>query len=311
MTIDRARRITFEEVADLYSEVRPGYPEPLIEEILTLSGLPPEGRILEIGCGPGNATLPFARRGYRILGIELGPRLAALAAQRCRDYPGVAIQCADFETCPLEDAAFDLALSADALHWIPPQIAYPKIARVLKPSGSAALIWNVSVYPNTEWAQAVDAVYGAVAPELENPDRGLPVEWLIDVITGNFSRSECFGPVTFRQYPWILTVSTERYLGLLSTFSGHHGIAKPLRETLYAGIREVLERFGGQVDLPQLTVLFHAHVTAPCPMVRLSGTAHPSPIGGHHEKSHRYRRHLLPGPRSRRAARLVPTTPGP
>ena len=64
--IDRSKRVAFEEVADLYQEVRPGYPEELVEDILSLSGIASDGRILEIGCGPGNATVAFARRGYRV-----------------------------------------------------------------------------------------------------------------------------------------------------------------------------------------------------------------------------------------------------
>ena len=92
MAIDRSRRITFEEVAELYDQVRPSYPEELVEDALALSGIPARGRILEIGCGPGAATIPFARRGYRIVGVELGERLAALAVKNCRAYPGVEIQ---------------------------------------------------------------------------------------------------------------------------------------------------------------------------------------------------------------------------
>lgn len=67
---------------------RPGYPEELVEDILALSEAPEEGRILEIGCGPGNATIPFAKRDYRIVGIELGERLAALAVKNCRSDSG-------------------------------------------------------------------------------------------------------------------------------------------------------------------------------------------------------------------------------
>ena len=89
MPIDRSRRITFEEVAEIYDEVSTSYPEELIEDALTLSEIPADGRILEIGCGPGNATIPFAKRGYRIVGIELGERLAALAVKNCRAYPGI------------------------------------------------------------------------------------------------------------------------------------------------------------------------------------------------------------------------------
>jgi methylase of polypeptide subunit release factors len=43
----------FDEEALLYDEVRPGYPEELFDDVVSLSGTPPEGRILEIGCGTG------------------------------------------------------------------------------------------------------------------------------------------------------------------------------------------------------------------------------------------------------------------
>ena len=102
MAIDRSKRITFEEVADLYEEIRSDYPKELVEDILSLSGISSDGRILEIGCGPGNATVSFARRGYRILGIELGERLAALAVKNCRAYPGVEIRNTAFEDWVLE-----------------------------------------------------------------------------------------------------------------------------------------------------------------------------------------------------------------
>ena len=58
-------RTTFDEAALLYDDVRPGYPEALFHDVVSLSGIPSGGRILEIGCGTGQATVPFARRGYR------------------------------------------------------------------------------------------------------------------------------------------------------------------------------------------------------------------------------------------------------
>ena len=79
MSIDPNKRKSFDAVAEIYNEVRTGYPEMLVEDILSLSRIPDKGRILEIGCGSGNATVAFARRGYTILGIELGANLAALA----------------------------------------------------------------------------------------------------------------------------------------------------------------------------------------------------------------------------------------
>src|SRR5436189_21759 len=124
-------RTTFDEVALLYDQARPGYPEALFEDVIALSGIPPGGRILEIGCGTGQATLPLARRGYRILAIELGENLAAVARRNLAAYPTVEIRTGAFEEWPVQECAFDLAVSATAFHWIDPTIGYAKVARAL------------------------------------------------------------------------------------------------------------------------------------------------------------------------------------
>ncbi len=260
MPIDRSRRITFEEVAEIYDEVSTSYPEELIEDALTLSEIPADGRILEIGCGPGNATIPFAKRGYRIVGIELGERLAALAVKNCRAYPGVEIRNTAFEDWPLEEKAFDLAISADAFHWIPPEVGYPKVARALKDSGSAVFFWNVPVDPKTDWSREIEEIFRERAPHLENPDKLYTLEWLIGIIKDNFRTSGCFGEVTVKQYLWDETYTSEQYLKLLRIFSGHRGVDEDTRSKLLAGIREVIERFGGRVTKPKLVALFHSGV---------------------------------------------------
>jgi ubiquinone/menaquinone biosynthesis C-methylase UbiE len=68
MTEERKRlRATFDQVAPLYDEARPTYPDELFDDVVSLSRVPPAGGILEIGCGTGQATLPLARRGFQIL----------------------------------------------------------------------------------------------------------------------------------------------------------------------------------------------------------------------------------------------------
>jgi len=260
MSIDRSKRITFESVADIYDEVRTGYPEELVEDILGLSGLPSNGRILEIGCGPGNATLSFARRGYRILAVELGEHLCALAAERCRAYPGVEIVNLAFEDWQLDERAFDLAVAADSFHWIPPEVGYPKVAAALKDSGSAAFFWRVPVDAKTDLSGAIDSVYQETAPQFINPDKRFTAEWLVGVILKNFRASGQFGEVTTKQYSWSETLTAEQYIRGLRTFSMHQGIDEVMREKLYARIGEVIEGFGGKVTQPQSVVLFHSRV---------------------------------------------------
>lgn len=73
------RKRTFDTAARLYDEVRPGYPEDLVRDVVSLSGIPQGGRILEIGCGTGQATEAFAARGYRMVCLDIGVNMAAIA----------------------------------------------------------------------------------------------------------------------------------------------------------------------------------------------------------------------------------------
>ncbi len=124
MTEDRDRlRRTFDGAALIYDEVRSGYPEELFDDVVALSGIPPCGCVLEIGCGTGQATVPLARRGYRVLCVELGENLAAVARRNLASYPQVEVWTGDFETYPLQEGALDLAVSATAFHWLDPAVA--------------------------------------------------------------------------------------------------------------------------------------------------------------------------------------------
>ena len=84
-------RFTFDEVAELYDRHRPGYPEALFEDLVALSGIAPAGRILEIGAGTGQATLPLARRGLRVLCLEPGAALARVARGKLAGFPRVEV----------------------------------------------------------------------------------------------------------------------------------------------------------------------------------------------------------------------------
>src|SRR5262249_16738065 len=101
-------------------------PAALFDDVVSLSRIPPEGHILEIGCGPGQASVPFARRGYHIHCIELGANLAAVARRNLGVYPKACVSIGAFETFPINNESFDLVISASAFHWIDPTERYLK-----------------------------------------------------------------------------------------------------------------------------------------------------------------------------------------
>ena len=175
MAEERAKlRAIFDEAALLYDEVRPGYPEELFDDIVALSGIPSGGRILEIGCGTGQATVPFARRGYRILCVELGKNLAAVARRNLETYPRAEVHVGPFEEWQPQKAPFDLAVSATAFHWLDPEVAYPRAADALRKGGSLALFWNVHVDTDADsgFFEEAQRIYEREASEIVGPELG-------------------------------------------------------------------------------------------------------------------------------------------
>jgi len=82
---------TFDSAADLYQQARPEYPGPLYDTLVEVAGIGTGDRLLEIGCATGKATLPLARRGFRITCVEIGPDLAVLARGNLAAFPFVEV----------------------------------------------------------------------------------------------------------------------------------------------------------------------------------------------------------------------------
>jgi SAM-dependent methyltransferase len=260
---DRAsRRASFDDVAVRYDRARPGYPAELVEDAIAFSGLAANGRILEVGCGTGKATELFAARGFRIDGVELGANLAALTRQKLAAYPDVAVAVGDFETWPVAEGAYDLAISAQAFHWIDPAIGYPKLAGALRPGGALALWWNTHVQTGGDrgFFEAVQPIYAREAPELARRRKALPPPDEVSFAAkDDIDRAGLFGEVTIRTYRWDLAYDATAYLDLLGTYSDHLAVDPDARERLFRGIAELVDgAFGGRIVKGHLTVIYLA-----------------------------------------------------
>src|SRR5689334_9414549 len=117
------RRDTFEAVADLYGEVRQGYPAALYDDLAALAGLGSGTRVLEVGCGAGQATRDLAARAGSVVALDPGQRLVA-EARRHVTGANVSFVVSSFEDYEPEPGAFDLVASAQAWHWVDPAVGF-------------------------------------------------------------------------------------------------------------------------------------------------------------------------------------------
>jgi SAM-dependent methyltransferase len=249
------RKRSFDAVARLYDRVRPGYPEMLFDDVVRLSGIPEGGRILEIGPGTGQATLPLARRGFSILGLELGASMARVCRENCREFPNVEIRNLAFEDWDAEEGTFDMILAATAFHWIPYKVAYPLCAGALKPTGSLALLWNFADMPDTRFYHDLTGIYRRIFPGMRLSARP---ELRIERQRKKIVSSGRFGPVTVLRYPWQSEYTADSYIGLLKTMSDHAILAPPVRRGLFRAIRRLINDNGGTLIRPVVAALFLA-----------------------------------------------------
>lgn len=110
------RKTWYSPVADAYNKARLRYPKELIDRVVELAQLSPDATILEVGCGPGNATVAFARVGFSMVCLEPNQDFCRLARQNCTPYPNVEIRNTSFEEWELEAKKFDAVLAATAIH---------------------------------------------------------------------------------------------------------------------------------------------------------------------------------------------------
>ena len=249
-------RQTFEEVPELYERARPSYPEELFGDLAELAGLRDGARLLEIGCGTGQATLPLAQRGYSILCVELFEGLAAAARRNLTDFPNVDVVHANFETWEPERAEFDAVVAFTALHWVDPDLRLAKPARLLRNHGALAVAGSLHVRRpdgDTFWTE-VQEDYDAVTPSPENRPPPLPEE--VDDLRGEIEASGAFEFVGGRRYLWDTEYTADSYIALLDTYSGHRALDDERRNRLYERIRGRIDaRPGGRVTKTYLTML--------------------------------------------------------
>ena len=245
-------RSTFDSVATLYDEARPGYPEQLFDDLASLSGTGSGAKALEIGCGTGQATLPLERRGYCVLCVELGERLAAITRGKLSEHPDAWVLVSSFEEWPLAklEGTFDLVVSATAFHWVAPAVRYRKSAQALRPGGSLALIWNRPDPDGSSegFPEALEDVHRREAPELAPVRRPRTrLDWEPDK-AGEIGRSGFFERPEERVYRFGVAHDAESYLRLLGTFSSHRALDERTREGLFAAVVWLIdEEYGGRV----------------------------------------------------------------
>jgi SAM-dependent methyltransferase len=251
-------RHTFNENAENYDRWRPRYVHALFGDIIDFSGLHKACDALEIGIGTGQATLPFLQTGCRLTAVEPGKALAAYAKRAFRAYENFDVLNMDFESYAGEENLYDLIYSATAFHWIRADIGYPRVYRLLKPGGTAALFWNhPSVNEKGDVLHAaIQRIYQEYKPFGNAAAPGFDPRACREKI--ELLNHYGFVDVTLKIYHNTRTLGAKAYISLLNTYSDHSSLANDIRRKVEDGISTAIERHGGEVRIYDTIDLYMA-----------------------------------------------------
>jgi SAM-dependent methyltransferase len=111
------------------------------DEFIARLALEPGARVLDVACGSGNLSLPAARVGCVVTGLDIAPNLLEQARARAA-AEGLKIQFdeGDAESLPYADASFDVVVSMYGAMFAPrPELVASELLRVTRPGGRIAM----------------------------------------------------------------------------------------------------------------------------------------------------------------------------
>lgn len=240
--VRHARASSFASVADAYERARPGYPD---DAVRWLAGDDPCD-VVDLGAGTGKLTRSLVALGHRVTAVEPLPEMLGHLREGLPEL--VAVE-GSAERIPLPDASADVVTVAQAFHWFDKPVALCEIARVLRPGGSLALVWNTRD-ENGPWVATPGVAIGIVGrTEVREQDVGESI-----------SACGLYGPVETASFEHIQRLDRVGLRELVLSRSYCAVMTEEERRPVFAQLEALFDAHAvdGVIALPYVTECFRA-----------------------------------------------------
>ncbi len=251
----------FADAAEEYERGRPGYPGEAIDALAHELELGSDATVVDLAAGTGKLTRELAGRFGEVIAVE---PLAEMRAQLVRSVSGVEALEGSAERMPLADASADAVFVAQAFHWFDGPRALEEIARVLRPRGGLALVWNTTPWERREtpWFALVDDLLERRRVDLSSLRRNASGRW-----REVFADQNLFERLADASFDNSHTTSKQDVIDALASRSYIAVLEPDVRTEVLADLSELLERDdapveGDRVMVPMRTECFWTRLTA-------------------------------------------------
>jgi SAM-dependent methyltransferase len=241
--------LSFGTAASAYDQYRPSYPP----EAVTWALGSPSGpvRVVDLGAGTGILTRVLLGLGHDVAPVEPDE---AMRAQLAGATPGTAALAGTSEDIPLPGDSVDAVVAGQAYHWFDPTRAPAEIARVLRPGGVFAAIWNLRD-ESVPWLARLTEV-AHLEDTQDRLEQGVGEEGL---------RAAGFGPVIREDFGHAVIHTPDSLIELMKTRSYYLTATAEGRAGIVAGIRNLAAThpdLAGRdtFELPYRTVVFRTQL---------------------------------------------------
>lgn len=214
--------------ASAYEALRPSYPS---EAVAWLIGTPPQ-RVVDVGAGTGKFTEQLVEAGHDVVAVDPS---SSMLAHLMRRFPTMNVVLGTGEQTGLEDESVDVVAYAQAWHWTTPRDAAAEAARVLRPDGRLALVWNL-LDIRVDWVARVHDAMRAGDPR---PD-------IYDLLEPDLP--EVFAEPETTEFVHLHPMSTRALADLITTRSYYMASDEEGQTVLLGTVEAAVERAHGRVD---------------------------------------------------------------
>ena len=246
MVFNRNLKTSFKKSGNLYQKARREYPHKLIKYIKDKVKIEKESKVLDIGCGTGKSTIPFAKSGCSILGIDISRDMVKEAKKNSRKYENLYYRFGSFESLKLPKNSFDVVLAGASFHWLNPKTCYKKTHIILKDKGYLAIFWNSPVFRKSKVVRELKKIF-----EKEVKDFPADYEKIEKEFLKNIKGSKLFEKVEFNKFSVNERFSKKQFIELVNTYAWVISLNKNKRKILLEQIKDMLKKYKEPIVFPK------------------------------------------------------------
>jgi SAM-dependent methyltransferase len=245
MAVDRRAAVAFGAMAEEYDRGRPGWPVGPVADVVQRFDA---RTVLDLAAGTGKLTAVLAEVAPEVMAVEPVAGMRRVLSR----LPGVQVLDGTAEAIPLPDASVDAVFVAEAFHWFDLAVAPGEIARVLRPGGGLAVMWNVADDDGEPWFDELVALVIEHRLQESGKTGRDSVPW-----REALEAEPRLGPLHDEQAVHRQETDRDRIVDQIASFSSIGALPADRREIALHAARALLERHG--VDAVTLT--YRAEIT--------------------------------------------------